>query len=49
MTDLDLELSRVVAAEAALRTSRRTALATTATFAVAVLLLVVALVAVLAQ
>lgn len=49
MTDLDLELSRVVAAQAALRVSRRTAMATNATFAAAVVLLTIAVVAVLAH
>lgn len=49
MTELDLELSRVVSAHAALRHTRRTAMATSATFAAAVMLLVVALVAVLAH
>lgn len=49
MTELDLELSRVVSAHAALRHSRRTAMTTSATFVAAVMLLVVALVAVLAH
>ena len=49
MTDLDLELSRVVAAQAALRISRRAAWATNATVATAVVLLTVAVVALLAH
>lgn len=49
MTDLDLELSRVVAAQAALRVSRRAAWAANATFATAVVLLTVAVIVLLAH
>ena len=49
MTHLDLELSRIVATQAALRASRRTAVATNATVATAMVLLAIAFVALLAH